>query len=278
MNNPLSFSSVKLDLFSRDGVRLKPASGFVVEAGNHYYLITNWHVVSGRDIHTDEQQESIVKPCTVKTSVHIRGVAGEKNDVFSVGARKKITVQLYDDNDSPRWTELPTREKNQHMVDIVALPFQMNLTLKLFSGKIPGITVYKDSWEENTDYWTKISAIPVSAIDTDVEYGPPDTVHVIGYPLGWKPDGADRTSSAFWRTGFIASEIYEPGMRRADTFFIDPCAPEGMSGSPVVGMKNNRMKLLGVYSDRPTAEFGANVGLVYGAWLVKQLIHASTEP
>ena len=48
-----------------------------------------------------------------------------------------------------------------------------------------------------------------------------------------------------------------------------------MTGSPVVGMKNDRLKLLGVYSDRSTEEFGANAGLVYGAWLVKELIGAS---
>lgn len=123
--------------------------------------------------------------------------------------------------------------------------------------------------------WSKISAIPLSAIDTDVEYGPPDPVHVIGYPHDWAPDGKDRTSSAFWRTSFIASEIYEAGMSRADTFFIDPCAPAGMTGSPVVGMKNDQLKLLGVYSDRSTAEFRANAGVVYGAWLLNELIGAS---
>lgn len=275
MNNPLSFSSVKLDLFSKDGVRLKQASGFVVEANNKYYLITNWRVVTGRDIRTDRQQESGMKPYLLKTSVHIHEGIGAKGASPSMGMRKRITVRLYNDNDSPRWTELPTRDENQRVADIVALPIQVNLTLKLFSGKIPGITVYKGSWEENPDYWTKLSAIPISAADTDVDYGPPDTVHIIGYPLSWEPDGTNRTSSAFWRTSFIASEIYEPGMRRADTFFIDPCAPEGMTGSPVVGMKNDRIKLLGVYSDRPTAEFGANAGLVCGAWLVKQLIRAS---
>lgn len=50
MNNLLSFSSVKLELFSKDGAHLKPASGFLVDAGGQYYLITNWHVVSGRNI------------------------------------------------------------------------------------------------------------------------------------------------------------------------------------------------------------------------------------
>ena len=42
MDNLLSYSSVKLDLFSRDGSRLKSASGFVVEAGDKHYIVTNW--------------------------------------------------------------------------------------------------------------------------------------------------------------------------------------------------------------------------------------------
>jgi hypothetical protein len=48
-----------------------------------------------------------------------------------------------------------------------------------------------------------------------------------------------------------------------------------MTGSPVLGQKQDRVKLLGVYSDRSTAEFGANAGLVYGAWLLKELIGVS---
>lgn len=273
MSNLLSFSSVKLELFSKDGSRLNNASGFIVEAGKQYYLITNWHILSGGDRITDGQQEIAVKPYTLKTSVHLHGITREKSDVFSRGVRKRITVPLYDDNDSPRWME-HRKEGNQHKADVVALPININLTLKLFGAKIPGM-INKGSWEDYADYWTKISAIHVSAIDTDGEYGPPDTVHVIGYPLGWAPDGTDRTSSAFWRTSFIASEVYEPGMSRADIFFIDPCAPEGMTGSPVVGIKNDHMKLLGVYSDRSTAEFGANAGLVCGAWLIKELIRVS---
>jgi hypothetical protein len=163
------------------------------------------------------------------------------------------------------------------MKDIVALPIQvnLNLTLTLFRGKRRESDVTKGSWDKNIDYWKKISAIPISAIDTDVDYGPPDPIHIIGYPLGWEPDGAERTSSAFWRTSFIASEIYEPGMLRADTFFVDPCAPDGMTGSPVLGLKKDRLKLLGVYSDHPTADFGANAGLVCGARSIKQLIQAS---
>ena len=262
MNNPLTYSSIKLNLFSKDGVRLKPASGFVIEAKSQYYLITNQHVVSGRDISTSGQQEPIIKPFTLKTSIHIHGGKGEKIDPFSRGIRKGTTIELYDDKDVPRWIE------HRAVVDLVALPIQLNMDLDRFMRTIAGI-------KNESDVWSKVSAIPISAIDTDEDYGPPDTVHIIGYPLGWAPAGPDKSSSAYWRTSWIASEMNEPGMTLANGFFIDPCALEGMTGSPVVGMKNDRMKLLGVYSDLPPGEFSANAGLVWDARLVKKLISTS---
>jgi hypothetical protein len=268
MNNPLSYSSVKLNLFSKDGVRLKSASGFVIEAKSQYYLITNQHVVSGRDISTSGQAEPVIKPFTLKTSLHIHGGKGEKSDPFSKGIRKGITIDLYDDKDAPKWIEHRANEPHRPLMDLVALPIQLNMNLDRFIRTIAGI-------KYEGDVWSKVSAIPISAIDTDVEYGPPDAVHVIGYPLGWAPAGIDKSGSAFWRTSWIASEMNEPEMTQANGFFIDPCALEGMTGSPVIGMKNDRMKLLGVYSDPPAGEFSANAGLVWDARLVKELIGTS---
>ena len=265
MNNPLSYSSVKLDLFSKDGVRLNSASGFVVEAGDKYHLVTNWHVLSGSDLPARGQQEPVVEPYTLKTSLHIHGGKGDRSDPPQKGVRKRITVQLYDNNDAPRWIERQVNEPYQPMVDVVALPLEVILNTDLFLRTVLGTTI-----EENG--WSKFSAIPLSAIDTDVEYGPPDRAHIIGYPLGWAPSGIDKSSAAFWRTSSIASEIHEMGRIQAGTFFIDPCAPEGMTGSPVVGIKNDRIKLLGVYSDSSTAEFGATAGLVWDARIVKELI------
>jgi hypothetical protein len=270
MNNPLSYSSLKLDLFSKDGVRLKPASGFVVEANNQHYLITNQHVVSGKDVRERELKEPVIEPYILKTSLHIHSGHGEQvAPPYPMGIRQRITVELYDETSTPRWIAHQGNEQHQPMVDMVALPIQMNLKQSQFIEKITGMSMNMDYW------WSKVSAIPISAIDTDVEYGPPDTVHIIGYPLDWAPTGTDKSSTAFWRTSWIASEINETGRIQSGTFFVDRCAPEGMSGSPVVGMKNDRMKLLGVYSDSSTAEFGANAGLVWDAVLVKELLGAS---
>lgn len=270
MNNPLSYSSIKLNLFSKDGVRLTPASGFVIEAKSHYYLITNQHVLSGRDVSMSGQQESVNKPFTLKTSIHIHGGKDETIDPFSKGIRKRITIDLYDDKDIPRWIEHGANEPHQPLLDLIALPLQLNLDLDLdrFIRTIAGIKF-------DSDVWSQVSAIPILAIDTDVEYSPPDPVHIIGYPLGWAPAGTDKSSSAFWRTSWIASEMNEPGMIQANGFFIDPCALEGMTGSPVVGMKDERLKLLGVYSDPPAGEFSANTGFVWDARLVKKLVSTS---
>ena len=265
MNNPLSYLSLKLDLFSKDNIGLKSASGFVVEANNQYYLITNWHGLSGRNISARGPQEPGFEPYTLKTSLHIDGGKGEAIH------RQRITVQLYDDNKAPRWIEHRANEQDRPTVDVVALPIQSNLmNLDKFLRTIRIIEMPIDKHIS-----LKVSTVPVSAIDTDVEYGPPDTVHIIGYPLGWAPAGIDKSSAAFWRTSSIASEINETGRIQTGTFFVDPSAPEGMTGSPVVGMKNDRLKLLGVYSDSSTAEFGANTGLVWDARLVKELIGTS---
>jgi len=271
MNNLLSFSSIRLDIFSREGIRLKSASGFVVEANRRYYIITNLHVVLGRAVAEGGQQELAIQPFTLKTSIHIHAGQGEESGLLAMGMRKRITLSLYDDKDSPSWIESHSTPQ-QTRVDIVALPIQVDLTMDLLGVSSPRSYVNASSWSKISNYWTKVSAVSISAIDTDVEYDPPDTVHIIGYPVDWAPEGPEKSTSAFWRTSFIASEIYEAGRTRSDVFFVDPCAPQGMTGSPVVGLKNDRLKLLGVYSDESTAEFGANAGYVWGAWLLKELI------
>ena len=157
------------------------------------------------------------------------------------------------------------------MVDVAVLPVSKNESLPL-NASLRLFTMRSQAPRTPSEQWVRISAIPISSIETKVEYGPPDRVYVVGFPHDWTPNGRDKSSSAFWRTASIASEIYETGMSRWQyTFFIDPCPPEGMTGSPVLGFKNDRLKLLGVYSDSATAEFGANAAIVWDAWLVKEL-------
>jgi hypothetical protein len=279
MNNPLSFSSIKLDRFSKDGTRLKAASGFVVKAGNQYYLITNWHVVSGRDDPVRKPRKPVIEPFILKTAIHFHMGEGEKKAPLTMGTWKRLTIQLYDDNNAPRWIELQANNQQQLKIDVIAIPLESNLTiLQLLSGKaIRNNFIDPMTIRSNVSYWTEISAIFISAIETEVEYGPSDAVDVIGYPIGWAPAGTNKAAPAFWRRSSVASEIKGVGIGTTpeNPFFIDPCPLEGMTGSPVVGMKNDCLKLLGIYSDKSTAGFGANAGLVWNASVIKELIGAS---
>lgn len=276
MNNPLSFSSIKLDRLSKEGKHLKPASGFVVAAGDHYHLITNWQVVSGRDIRTRELLEPELEPYTLTTSVHIRSGEGENAFPLTIGPWKKLSIELYGGDHQPRWVDL-VHSVRHALVDVVALQLPSELGPVLRRRKKHPFNTLFDPSGHNVESWAEISAIPIAAIDTEIEYGPSDTVDVIGHPLGWAPNGINKPASAFWRRSSVASEIRAAGVgiTSKDPFFIDPCPPEGMTGSPVIGMKDDCMKLLGVYSDRSTAGFGANAGLVWNASVVKELIGIS---
>jgi hypothetical protein len=61
-----------------NGHDLGSASGFLVEAGTDRYLITNWHVVTGRDSYTgepmDKQYAAVPDHLDVQFSDHRRAV------------------------------------------------------------------------------------------------------------------------------------------------------------------------------------------------------------
>jgi hypothetical protein len=273
MKNPLSFSSVKLELFSKEDVHVNTASGFVIQVNNQYYLITNWHVVAGKHIPIHEPQQQEITPFTLKTTLHTTETQKWKNaeDTPYSWFWHRVTIQLYD-NDTPRWIVLGGNKQHPLSADVIALPIALDPTkgLQSFNIRMQGAEKFIEGM-----YDVKISAIPIAAIDVDVKYGPGDIVHIIGYPLGWAPAGTAKPSAAFWRMSSIASELNEPGMIQTSGFFVDPCAPDGMSGSPVVGMKDNRMKLLGVYSHHSTEKFGVNAGLVSEASSIKELLRGS---
>jgi hypothetical protein len=249
----------------------------VVAAGDHYYLITNWQVVSGRDIRTRELLEPGLEPYTLTTSVHIRSGEGENAFPLTIGPWKKLSIELYGSDHQPRWVDL-VHSARHALVDVVALQLPAELGLMISHRKKQLFNKLRpDPLGLNVEAWAELSAIPISAIDMEIEYGPSDPVDVIGHPLGWAPNGTNKPASAFWRRSSVASEIRRAGVgiTSKDPFFIDPCPPEGMTGSPVIGMKDNCTKLLGVYSDRSTAGFGANAGMVWNASVVKELIGIS---
>lgn len=269
----MSLASVKLELFTKDGNLLDTASGFILEVSDQFYIITNWHIVSGCDFRTGEPLSLEDKPHRLRTLVH-KGRHVRSQHVLplqpSWGIHKEAT--LYDEKGEPQWIEFKVYTQSRSPVDIVAIPLGATKDLdypfpvevvQSIKPKVFYETVVAPS--DEADDW-RILAIPWSWINTDVSYGPSDAIQIIGYPRGLPISGQGQI---FWKTGFIASENDTIELGKA--MLVDALLDEGMSGAPVVGMKTGRPKLLGVYGSKYSTEASDFIGIVWSADVLKQL-------
>ncbi|MBC8204290.1 MAG: trypsin-like peptidase domain-containing protein [FCB group bacterium] len=107
--NPLSTSSLLIELYD-DSKKLGIATGFIIEWENKHYLITNWHVVTGKNPRTGE-----IKMPTGNIPSYIQIWHYYKR----FGRWQKFQEELYYNNE-PRWLEHPQGRN----VDVIALPIE----------------------------------------------------------------------------------------------------------------------------------------------------------
>ena len=192
--NPLSVVSLKLEKVYKNEI-ISFATGFIVERDNKYYLITNWHVVSGRHPST---YEIFDKQGRIPEELNI-WYNGKK-----LGSWIRKSEKLYENNGKHRWLEHPYGSD----IDVVALPIKVSST---------DITIYSiDLNLSKTDMIPEV-AMPIS---------------IIGFPSfisNVMPDN----KFPIWKTGYIASEP-EVDFNDEPVFLIDTTPRKGMSGSPVV--------------------------------------------
>jgi Trypsin-like peptidase domain len=94
-----------------NGQTMKSATAFVWRDGKSHYLITNWHVVTGKDASTGEA----VGPARPET---LRALFNVKIGHFPKHPRD---IQLYEDN-RPLWLIHPGTRK----IDVVAIPLPID--------------------------------------------------------------------------------------------------------------------------------------------------------
>jgi hypothetical protein len=88
------------------------ATGFVVQKANNYYLITNWHVLSGRHPSSDEVLDPTCKtPDALQIWHHGK----------QIGSWVRKKERLYDKTGNKRWLE----HTKGRAVDVVALPLEV---------------------------------------------------------------------------------------------------------------------------------------------------------
>lgn len=235
-----------------DDKPLSSATGFVVMYQETPYLITNWHVVAGRNPITEEVLSTHgLVPDSLLVRHFMTPVTG--GPVASL-LWQDYKEALYSDENQPLWLEHPT---HGHGVDVVALPLANYSGVQLLpymteSGS-PGVLIQVSEW-----------------------------VSIIGFPFG----PAASASIAIWTKGSIASEP-EIDFDGLPCFLIDARTRQGQSGSPVIYYSNGGgavsrtdgsmamtfgvvSQLLGVYSGRINPE--SDIGRVWKMRVIEEIL------
>jgi hypothetical protein len=250
-----SFVPIKLEAFFND-THLSTGTGFFYAYKNDSYLITNWHIVSGRN---PMNEQPLSKSGGIPNNLHLKIPHGKKvTDSQFVIRWKEITVNLYND-DEPIWLVHPV---HHHKVDVAAIELSGNEETTFITANSPDLKLY------------------------NIRIYPSLDVYIIGYPLGMS-GGA---SFPIWKRATIASEP-EIDIDNLPKFFVDTATREGMSGSPVYAQEtgfwipegSNNIKdsvfgkgrrLIGIYSGRIGAEdeFKAQLGVIWKISTIEEIL------
>jgi hypothetical protein len=113
--DPLSTSSLRVTPKFND-LNLASATGFTTSWLGIPYLVTNWHVLSGRDADTNEclDKRNAAIPNRLEVRFHVRNM---------LGTWKSATLDLIDRDGKPVWYEHPLGSQ----VDVAALPIPFSL-------------------------------------------------------------------------------------------------------------------------------------------------------
>lgn len=248
----LSLTTQQLAIgFTETDIIFSTASGFVFSHNDKYYLITNWHNVTGHD------------PLTGKPlSVHA-GIPNIFLTYFRIkngnGQAQLEKIFLYEDQEltKPKWLVHPVHKEK---VDVVAIELETK-------SEFIYTSINKSDFDNN---------IPP-------EIG--DDCFIIGYPF----EDFRYLGLPIWKRASIATEptVNEDQLPK---ILVDTATRPGLSGSPVVyqrtGIHNvkdgvltndtliGRIRgFLGVYSGRiGKGEIHAQLGIVWKSKVIEEII------
>ncbi|MBU1012959.1 MAG: serine protease [Bacteroidetes bacterium] len=240
---------------SGGNITISRATGCLYTSNDCIYLVTNWHVLSGR--HTQTKQTLDSKgglPEIIRVHFPVDG-----NITEQITCEYKLT----NDNKEYIWYEHPLSNE----VDVAALKIQPPegiATIPINEIIDPAPTYRKDFFYVTQDVW------------------------VIGFPMGIRISGLP-----IWKSATIASEPSISSASNKYKIILDTATREGMSGSPVLFVNKHltRIKfdnvkhevdlpsvkvMLGIYSGRIAGddELAAQLGIVWSCECIPELIKA----
>lgn len=241
--DPLSASSLRVELFFQEQP-LATATGFTVVVDGRSYLITNWHVVSGRDADTGAcLDRNAAIPDRLTVWFHQKDV---------LGAWLPVTIALLSDEGVPLWKEHPLGSK----VDVVAIPLNVPANVA-------------------------IHPLDLSLAQTDMVVAPAMPVSVIGFPLGlragenwpiWKTGHVASDPDIDFQPGrpaFLIDATTRSGMSGAPVVLRLNGGYSTNEGSHIIagGMST---KFVGVYAGR--IHDGSEIGRVWRPFLIQEVL------
>ena len=207
----LSYTSFYIETFFNNTF-IESATAFCYEKDNEIYLITNWHVLSGRE--TKPDKNGVYQPRNNGAIPNILKVwiyAWNHPDETYFGVGNCFIFKLFDEKDNPLFIE--KKLNNNEYIDVALL--KVNTTI----FKLPdpdGRPLGKPVCVNNALY---------NKFKYKYNLHPSDDVFIIGYPFG----KINNQRTVIWKRGSIASDLCESGIK----FYIDTATRSGMSGSPI---------------------------------------------
>jgi hypothetical protein len=226
-----------------DEQKLGVATGFVVKRNESYYLITNWHVATGRNPFDNNRPLSptgVADPNILKVWFHGRNLGNWINK----------EIELINEIGDKLWFEHERCEQ----VDVVAVPFEVT----------EDITIYE---------------IDLAIADFDLMIYPSEAVSIIGFPEGLTSGG----KFPIWKTGHVASDIdidwegkpaflidatTKSGMSGSPVI----AKRVGIYQTSRINKVGNAVRFLGVYSGREISESGVEVGFVWKPRVISEIL------
>ncbi|MBA7480804.1 hypothetical protein ES707_16266 [subsurface metagenome] len=238
--DPLTVVPLSLELYSGSDA-LGSGTGFIIQHTGVPFLITNWHIVSGRNPQSGQPLSATgAIPDTIAIWYHIKGKLG-------TWSRRSEALKIH--NGTDRWLEHPEGKK----VDVVALPLTIDDEIQIY---------------------------PLDLIlsETDLLLSPSEPVSIIGFPFGlasggkfpiWKTGhiASDIDINYNGLPAFIIDSTTKPGMSGAPVI----ARRIGMyRTSKTIQMGGQATRFVGIYSGRIHDQ--ADIGIVWRPEIISAIL------
>lgn len=250
---------------------LSTATGFLLEKNKKVFLITNKHVVTGKNIFTGNLlDKNGGVPNFLKAYLYNEI---ERNDIPQYLFANECKISLYK-NDEPiesekLWLEHLGFNGKVDIAVIDVTDYCMNRCNVIFDVN------NKDCIVKNSSFQFE------KHINYNLNFKVTDDVYIVGFPFSYMSTSSDGYLP-IWTKGTIASEYNKKLIVPLDAiykkseyfevpgFLVDAKTRAGQSGSPVISIIKDNTILLGVYSGRTNNDI--DLGYVWKIELIDEII------